>query len=316
MNILANDGIPDSTILELEKNGFNVITKKVRQENLISFIKSENVEVLLVRSATTVRKGLISNCPSLRIIGRGGVGMDNIDVDYAIECGIEVINTPSASSQSVAELVMTHIFNISRSVQDSNRNMKTGVFKDLKKKYSKGSEVRGKTIGIIGFGRIGQNLAKYALGCGMNVIATDLKTGDHKMITLDIANQKIEVPIKISSMDYLLLLSDYISVHVPMIGSKPLIGADEFSKMKDGVKIINASRGGVIDEDALLDSINLGKVSSAGLDVFKYEPNPREDLLDNDKISVTPHIGAATIEAQERIGQELVDKILTIYNIR
>jgi len=316
MNILANDGIPDSTILELEKNGFNVITKKVRQENLISFIKSENVEVLLVRSATTVRKGLISNCPSLRIIGRGGVGMDNIDVDYAIECGIEVINTPSASSQSVAELVMTHIFNISRSVQDSNRNMKTGVFKDLKKKYSKGSEVRGKTIGIIGFGRIGQNLAKYALGCGMNVIATDLKTGDHKMITLDIANQKIEVPIKISSMDYLLLLSDYISVHVPMIGSKPLIGADEFSKMKDGVKIINASRGGVIDEDALLDSINLGKVSSAGLDVFKDEPNPREDLLDNDKISVTPHIGAATIEAQERIGQELVDKILTIYNIR
>jgi len=316
MNILANDGIPDSTILELEKNGFNVITKKVRQENLISFIKSENVEVLLVRSATTVRKGLISNCPSLRIIGRGGVGMDNIDVDYAIECGIEVINTPSASSQSVAELVMTHIFNISRSVQDSNRNMKTGVFKDLKKKYSKGSEVRGKTIGIIGFGRIGQNLAKYALGCGMNVIATDLKTGDHKMITLDIANQKIEVPIKISSMDYLLLLSDYISVHVPMIGSKPLIGADEFSKMKDGVKIINASRGGVIDEDALLDSINLGKVSSAGLDVFKDEPNPREDLLDNDKISVTPHIGAATTEAQERIGQELVDKILTIYNIK
>jgi D-3-phosphoglycerate dehydrogenase len=316
MNILANDGIPDSTILELEKNGFNVITKKVRQENLISFINSENVEVLLVRSATTVRKGLISNCPSLRIIGRGGVGMDNIDVDYAIECGIEVINTPSASSQSVAELVMTHIFNISRSVQDSNRNMKTGVFKDLKKKYSKGSEVRGKTIGIIGFGRIGQNLAKYALGCGMNVIATDLKTGDHKMITLDIANQKIEVPIKISSIDYLLLLSDYISVHVPMIGSKPLIGADEFSKMKDGVKIINASRGGVIDEDALLDSINLGKVSSAGLDVFKDEPNPREDLLDNDKISVTPHIGAATIEAQERIGQELVDKILSIYNIR
>ena len=314
MNVLANDGISKSGIKALEAAGFNVSTNTIAQENLIEEINKQKFEVLLVRSATKVRTDIIDGCPNLKLIGRGGVGLDNIDVEYAKEKGIEVINTPAASSQSVAELVMTHLFSISRSVFDSNRNMPNssdGNFKILKKKYAKGEELRGKTLGIIGFGRIGQFTAQYAIGCGMNIIAFDPYI-DNISIDLNIANQTITVPINMVEMDELLSNSDYISLHVPMPNDgNALIGTSEFNKMKDGAKIVNAARGGVIDEDALLNALNSGKIAAAALDVFIGEPSPRADLLAHEKISLTPHIGAATSEAQDRIGTELADKIIS-----
>ncbi len=314
MNVLANDGISKSGVKALETAGFNVSTDTIAQENLIEEINKQNFEVLLVRSATKVRSDIIDGCPNLKLIGRGGVGLDNIDVKYANEKGIEVINTPAASSQSVAELVMTHLFSISRSVFDSNRNMpnsSNGDFKVLKKKYAKGAELRGKTLGIIGFGRIGQFTAQYAIGCGMNVIAFDPFI-ENISIELKIANQTINVPINMVGMNELLSSSDYISLHVPMpADGKAIIGDDEFDKMKDGAKIVNAARGGVIDEDALLNALNNGKIAAAALDVFTGEPSPRLDLLTHEKISLTPHIGAATSEAQDRIGTELADKIIS-----
>lgn len=317
MKILANDGISKSGISKLEKSGFKVITDHVNQNDLIKYINENKIEVILVRSATEVRKDIIDQCSSIKIIGRGGVGMDNIDVDYAEEKGLKVINTPASSSQSVAELVMAHLFNISRNVFDSNRNMpKNGEteFKVLKKKYAKGIELRGKNLGIIGFGRIGQNTAKYALGAGMNVIAYDPFIDEAK-IELSIAEQIIKVNISTTNINDLLEKSDFISLHVPMPkDGKPVIGSEEFKMMKDGVRLVNAARGGVVDENALIDAIKTEKVSFAALDVFVGEPKPSKDLLLNDKISITPHIGAATLEAQDRIGTELADKIINFYN--
>jgi D-3-phosphoglycerate dehydrogenase len=317
MKILANDGISESGVTLLKSSGFDVSTNKIEQEKLIDAINDQNIEVILVRSATKVRKDIIDSCPNLKIIGRGGVGMDNIDVDYAKEKGILVINTPAASSQSVAELVMAQLFNISRSVFDSNRNMPSstnGDFKTLKKKYAKGVELRGKTIGIIGFGRIGQNTAKYALGCGMKVIASDPFI-DKVNIELEINGQPLSVNIPTISFDEVIANADFISLHVPMpADGKALIGEKELNKMKDGVRIMNAARGGVIDEDALINALNNEKVAAAALDVFVGEPNPRTDLIKHEKISLTPHIGAATIEAQNRIGTELADKIIAFYN--
>lgn len=310
MKILANDGIAPIGKQQLEEAGFTVVTETVPQNELIQTINNENYVALLVRSATTVRKDLIDACPGLKLIGRGGVGMDNIDVAYAREKGIHVINTPAASSQSVAELVMAHLFGSVRFLDDANRFMPvSGLsdFKGLKKKYAKGTELRGKTLGFIGFGKIGQATASYALGCGMNVIYT---SPSFKKVSLNInvADQKITVNLNPSSMDDVLKNADFISLHVPAL-DKPAIGNEEFAKMKDGVIILNASRGGVIDEDALITNLNSGKVAHAALDVFVNEPTPREDLLKHPKISLTPHIGAATLEAQDRIGEELASQI-------
>ena len=317
MKVLANDGISKSGINQLEKNGFNVITDKVEQIDLIEYINNENIEVLLVRSATQVRKDIIDQCSSIKIIGRGGVGMDNIDVEYAKSKGIHVINTPAASSQSVAELVMAHLFNISRFVYDSNREMPGNGhenFKVLKKKYAKGVELRGKTLGIIGFGRIGQFTAKYAIGAGMKIIAFDPFI-ENVNLNIDIADQNLNLNIKTNSFDELLENSDFISLHVPMPkDGKAVLASNEFNKMKNGVRIVNAARGGVINEDDLISAINNEKVAAAALDVFVGEPKPREDLLSNNKISLTPHIGAATNEAQDRIGLELAEKIIAFYN--
>ena len=316
MNILANDGLSNSGINALKDAGFNVITDKVEQANLIEYINSNSIEVILVRSATQVRKDIIDQCSSLKIIGRGGVGMDNIDVDYARDKGILVINTPAASSQSVAELVMAHLFNISRFVYDSNRRMPTEgntSFKALKKKYAKGSELRGKTLGVIGFGRIGQFTAKYALGNGMKVVAFDPFLPE-VTLSIDIADQKVDVSIKTTDLETLLKNSDYISMHVPMpADKKPIISKTEFDLMKDGVKIVNAARGGVIDEDDLIEAVNNGKVGAVALDVFVGEPQPRLDVLSLQNASLTPHIGAATTEAQDRIGTELAEKIIDFY---
>jgi len=316
MKVLANDGIAKSGQTKLEENGFTVVTETVAQENLVDEINKQKYEVLLVRSATKVRKDIIDNCPSLKMIGRGGVGMDNIDVEYAREKGIVVFNTPAASSLAVAELVTAHLFSIARSVYDANRQMPikgNTAFKNLKKQYGKGIELRGKTLGIIGFGRIGQYTAKYALGLGMQVIAFDPFI-DKATITVQVANQTVEVEISTSTLDNLLSKSDFITLHVPMpVDGKALISTEEFNKMKDGVRIVNAARGGVIDEDALLKAIENQKVSAAALDVFVNEPTPRQDILTNPKIALTPHIGAATVEAQDRIGTELADNIINFY---
>ena len=317
MKVLANDGISKSGVDKLESNGFEVITNKVNQEDLVNYINENSIEVILVRSATQVRKEIIDHCKSVKIIGRGGVGMDNIDVEYARDKGLIVINTPAASSQSVAELVMAHLFSISRFVFDSNRNMPingAAEFKVLKKKYAQGIELREKTLGIIGFGRIGQFTAKYALGAGMNVLAYDPFI-EKTTIDLKIANQEIEVPISTCSLEKLLKNSDFISLHVPIPkDGQPLISTNEFNSMKKGVRIVNAARGGVIDESALVKAIKNEIVSFAALDVFVGEPYPNESLLKNEKISLTPHIGAATSEAQDRIGTELADKIINFYN--
>lgn len=314
MKILANDGISKSGITVLEKAGFEVLTVHVAQEQLQNYINEHKIEVLLVRSATKVRKDIIDNCPSLKIIGRGGVGMDNIDVDYALSNGLDVINTPAASSASVAELVFAHLFGGVRFLHDSNRNMPLDGdtrFKELKKNYGGGRELRGKTIGIIGFGRIGREVAKIALGCGMKVIASDHKVGEAD-ITLDFYDgQKITLKIKTEPVSELIKHSDFITLHVPSQNGY-IIGKDEISQMKDGVGIVNTARGGVLSETALLAALGDEKVSFAALDVFEDEPTPSLKVLMNDKISLTPHIGAATDEAQDRIGIELAEQIISL----
>ncbi len=314
MKVLANDGISKSGITALEDAGFEVLTVQVAQEQLQNYINEHKVEVLLVRSATKVRKDIIDNCPTLKIIGRGGVGMDNIDVSYARQKDIHVINTPAASSSSVAELVFAHLFGGVRFLHDSNRNMPLEGdtrFKELKKNYGGGRELRGKTIGIIGFGRIGREVAKIALGCGMKVIASDQQVGEAD-ITLDFYDgQKVVLKIKTEPVSELIKHSDFISLHVPSQNGY-IINNDEISQMKDGVGIINAARGGVLNEKALLEGIESGKVSFAALDVFEDEPKPSLKVLMNDKISLTPHIGAATNEAQDRIGTELAEQIIKL----
>lgn len=318
MKILANDGISQDGIDFLEKNGFTVVTDKVEQGDLVEAINKEDYVALLVRSATTVRKDLIDACPGLKLIGRGGVGMDNIDVDYARSKGIEVINTPGASSQSVAELVMTHMFSISRFMHDSYRNTPTkgaSDFKVLKKKYGKGVELRGKTLGILGFGRIGQSLASYALGTGMKVVAIDMFTNPVEIeIPIEgIANPKVTIT-PVSDLNSVIGELDYLSLHVPkQADGSAVITSSEFAKMKDGIRIVNAARGGVIDEDDLLAALESGKVAYSALDVFENEPTPREDLLIHEKIASSPHIGAATVEAQARIGVELGEKITAYF---
>lgn len=309
--ILANDGIDAVGKELLEKAGFTVITDKVAQENLANEINEKGYMALTVRSATKVRKDVIDACPGLKVIGRGGVGMDNIDVDYARSKGIQVINTPAASSNSVAELVFAHLFNAVRFLYDSNRQMPNhgeDKFEELKKKYAKGVELRGKTMGIVGFGRIGQSVAKMALGLGMKVLAFDpFVTEANIELEIEGVDTKISVPIKTVGMDKVIQNSDFMTFHVP--GGK-LISRHEIASMKTGAILINTARGGVINEEDLLEALNSGKLLHACLDVFENEPRPSVGILKNPKISLTPHIGAATNEAQERIGVELAEKLI------
>ncbi len=314
MKILANDGISKSGIDALEKGGFEVITVKVAQSQLENYINENNIDAILVRSATQVRQELIEACPSIKLIGRGGVGMDNIDVEYAEDNGLHVINTPAASSSSVAELVFSHLFGMVRFLHSSNREMPLegdSRFKELKKAYAQGTELRGKTIGIIGFGRIGQEVAKIAIGLGMNVLATDAFV-DSADITLEFFNgQKSTFTINTIEKDEVLKEADFITLHVPAQDDY-IIAEAEFEKMKDGVGIVNAARGGVLNEVDLVKAIESGKVQFAGLDVFETEPTPAVQLLMNPEISLTPHIGAATKEAQDRIGVELANQIIKL----
>ena len=314
--VLANDGISQLGIDTLESAGFEVITQKVAQEQLANVINEKNISVLLVRSATSARKELIDACPNLKMIGRGGVGMDNIDIAYAKEKGLHVINTPAASSASVAELVFAHLYGGVRFLYDSNRNMPLegeSNFKGLKKAYAKGVELRGKTLGIVGFGRIGQEVAKIGLGVGMRVIASD-KFIENAEVPVTLFNgQSLAVNIETIEMDQLLKEADFISLHVPA-QKEYVIDSAEFDTMKKGAVLINAARGGVINEVALIDALESEKLSFAALDTFENEPKPEIKLLMHPKIALTPHIGAATNEAQDRIGQELADQIIAILN--
>lgn len=314
MKVLANDGISKSGIKTLEKSGFEVITTKVAQEQVANYINQHNIDVILVRSATKVRKDIIDSCPSLKIIGRGGVGMDNIDVDYAREKGLHVINTPASSSESVAELVFAHLFTGIRFLHDSNRNMPLEGdtnFNDLKKAYANGIELRGKTLGIIGFGRIGQAVAKMALGLGMKVVAADKFVSNAEIRVDFYTGQFINVDIITEPLEKVFKHSDFITLHVPAQEGY-VIGKEELEQLKENVGIINCARGGVIDEVALIEALDNEKVLFAGLDVFEKEPSPEIQILMHPKISLTPHIGAATLEAQDRIGTELAEQIIGI----
>ena len=312
--ILANDGIDAGGKKILEDAGFEVQTEKVPQEELAAYIQQHQIEALTVRSATQVRKELLDACPHLKVIGRGGVGMDNIDVDYARSIGKKVVNTPAASSNSVAELVMASLFCLVRNLYDSNRKMPLegeAHFEALKKKYSKGSELAGKTLGIVGFGRIGQSVACKALGVGMRLVAYDPFV-EHANLTLEIHGAgKVSVLIKTEPLIDLLKQADAITVHVP---GGQLLGKEEFAQMKKGVLLVNTSRGGVINETDLLAALDSGSVAHAALDVFEHEPHPNPALLKHPNISLTPHIGAATEEAQARIGLELAALLVASLN--
>lgn len=316
MKILANDGISASGKAKLEANGYEVSIDNIPQDQLSQGINDGGFVGVLVRSATKVRKEHMDACPGLKLIGRGGVGMDNIDVAYGRDKGLHVVNTPAASAQSVAELAMGALFSMARFMYDADRKMPaTGAsdFKALKKAYGKGTELRGKTLGIIGFGGIGQELAKYALGIGMKVIYTTKAAAGSTTLSLDIAGNNVQVNLHSSTTDEVLAQSDYISLHVPkQADGKAVIGTAEMAKLKDGVCLVNTSRGGVIDEDALLAALDSGKVKAAFLDVFTNEPTPREDLLKHPRLVSMPHVGGSTVEAQDRIGVELADQIIDL----
>lgn len=315
MKILANDGISEKAIKTLDAAGFKVLTTKVAQNQLANFINEEQVEILLVRSATQAKKDLIDACPSLKLIGRGGVGMDNIDVTYAREKGIKVINTPNASSHSVAELTFAHLFSGVRFLYDANRNMPLdgdSRFEALKKDYAKGRELKGKTLGIIGLGRIGKAVATIALGLGMKVIAHDPLQSETTITLSFFDGRSLDFTIQTISKEALLKEADFVTLHIPA-QQEVVIGEKEFQLMKDGVGIINVARGGVIDEEALLHALEHEKVAFAGLDVFKGEPTPSIRILMHPRVSLSPHIGAATLEAQERVGDELATQIIEAF---
>jgi D-3-phosphoglycerate dehydrogenase len=310
MKILANDGIDPSGKAALKAAGHEVLTDTIEQASLVDFINQENIEGLLVRSATQVRADIIDGCPGLKWVGRGGVGIDNIDATYAREKGIFVFNTPASSSLSVAELVMAMMFSAARFTYAAGGQMPTeGAtnFAALKKQYSKGFELKGKTLAVVGFGRIGRALAGYAVGCGMRVIAVDRSGDEQTLIDWEVQGLgNVQIPVSLVSLSTALEQADFISLHVPkQDNGQAVIAADEFSKMKSNAWVINTSRGGVIHEDDLLVALNNNQIAGACLDVFVGEPKPKAELLSHPKVLSTPHIGASTAEAQERIGLEI-----------
>lgn len=315
MKVLANDGISKSGELVLKEAGIEILDNRVAQDHVINFINENNVDVLLVRSATKVRQDLIDACPNLKIIGRGGVGMDNIDVEYAIEKGLYIINTPNASSRSVAELVFAHFFSLARFLHEANRLMPLEGdthFNAMKKSFNNAYELSGKTLGVIGFGGIGQEVVKMGISFGMKV-----KVLTRKPITKTISlnffdGQTVNFEItSTNDTEAFLKDADFISINTPKT-QEYIIDTPQFEMMKDGVYIVNTARGGVINEVTLLDFIESGKVAGAALDVFENEPNPELILLMNPNLSLTPHLGGNTIDAQEKIGVELAEQIIEI----
>jgi len=316
MKILINDGLHKAGIELLEKAGYTVDTNSIAQTDLVG--KLNEYDAIIVRSATQVRTELIEAIPNLKVIGRGGVGLDNIDVDFAKSKNIAVLNTPAASSRSVAELAMAHLFGIVRSLPAVNKAMSLDGVSDfgaLKKSASKGIELQGKKLGLIGFGRIGRATASIALGCGMEILAYDpfLTAGD---VTLDlhpVYNHEFTINVKTVSKEELLANADFISLHIPG-GQGYVLDTPEFEQMKDGVGVVNCARGGTINEAALLGAIKSGKVKYAATDVFEKEPPVNTDILRMNAVGLSPHIGASTEEAQERVGIELAQNIINFFN--
>jgi len=297
IKILVTDGMDKGAVQTLKDTDYDVTEQFFSPEDLKEQVRKFNV--IVVRSATKVRKEIIDSAlqtGNLKLIIRGGVGVDNIDVAYAESKGVKVRNTPKASSQSVAELVLGHMFAISRFIGIANVTMRQGKWN---KKQYKGIELSGKTLGIVGFGRIGQILAKKADALDMKIIYTDL------------LGPNLNYPdYNFVSFDQLLADSDFISLHVPGNKDKsPIIDEEKFAKMKDGVYLVNCARGGVVDEKVLLEALNSGKVAAAGIDVYVEEPNKNIELVNHERVSVTPHIGASTKDAQKRIGQEIISII-------
>ncbi len=298
MKILVTDGMDKSAMAALREKGHEVVEQFYEPDQLGAALRE--FDAVVVRSKTKVRANHIDEAKGgrLKLIIRGGVGVDNIDVKYAEQNGIAVRNTPKASSQSVAELALGHMFACSRFISAAGSTMRQGKWE--KKAYGKGIELQGKTLGIIGFGRIGQHLGVMAKAIGMKVVAFDI---------FHIPGIEQQLGIDYVEMDALLAQSDFISVHAPAVDGGPIINRETIAKMKDGVTIINTSRGSNIDEDALLEALNAGKVRAAGLDVWASEPTQNEALYSHPMVSCTPHIGAATGEAQKRIGTEIVSII-------
>lgn len=312
--VLANDGIDPIGKKMLEDAGFEVVTEKVAQEDLVNELK--NYDAVTVRSATKIRKDLIDACPNIKLIGRGGVGMDNIDVEYARSKGVQVENTPAASSVSVAELTFAHLLSGTRKLTQSNRQMPTEGKENFAaiKKASKGTEIQGKTMGIIGLGRIGQEAAKIALGLGMNLLAFDPYV-EKVDLTLSIGGQNVTVPVTPVSKEELVANSDFIALHVPFNAGDPaIIGEAEINNMKDGAGIINCARGGAVSEKALHAALESGKIAFAGLDVFESEPPVDDTILKHPNVSLSAHVGGSTDEAQVKIGSELAEKIISYFN--
>jgi D-3-phosphoglycerate dehydrogenase len=316
MKILANDGIDNAGKRILEAAGFTVITDKIPQAELADRIG--DYDIIIVRSATKVTAEIMDK-GQLKLIARAGVGLDNIDLKHAGLLNIPVVNTPNASSRSVAELVFAHIFNVYRWLQVSNRVMPTEAasrFNELKKKASNGVEVAGKRLGIIGFGRIGQEVARMAIGLGMEVLIYDYKKRDFELTMMfhrayQTRNFKLELTGV--SLDEVLSQSDVITLHTP--GSAEVIGESEIARMKQGVVLINCARGGVVNEKAMHLAIQNGKIAAAGIDVFEQEPPVYLDFMGSDSVSLSPHIGASTAEAQERVGVELADRICSFFKL-
>ena len=318
MIVLANDGISQNSKKELIDLNFKIFDTKIDQSDLIRYINKNHIEIILVRSATIINSEILNNCKSIKLIGRAGVGLDNIDLISAKKNNVRVFNTPNASSISVAELVISHLLSANRNLHITNRSMPLNgetKFKEIKSHSSECKEVMFKTLGIIGLGRIGQEVAKRAFSLGMNVIAFDKKIEKIKIHLDHIKNQNIFFDLKTSSLNDVLKESDFITLHIPKINDKPFIGRDKFDIMKKGVGIINTSRGGLIDESELIKFLNNKKVSFAALDVYENEPTPNIQLLMHDKISLSAHIGGSTVEAQEKIGDIIVKEIKSFYKI-
>ncbi|RQP14940.1 MAG: 3-phosphoglycerate dehydrogenase [Chryseobacterium sp.] len=314
MKVLANDGISDSGKELLRKAGFELVEHQVAQEQLVNFINENGIGALLVRSATQVPAELIDSCPTLKIIGRGGVGMDNIAVDHARAKGLHVINTPAASTRSVAEMVFAHFFALARNLHESNRLMPLEgetKFNTLKKSFSKSVELKGKTLGVIGMGRIGMEVASIGISLGMKVrmFARTERTESIRLSFFD--GREISFDITSEPLESVLKNADFLSINTPKTDGY-LLDEAEFDQMKNGVFVVNTARGGVLNEVALLNAIDNKKVAGAALDVFESEPKPELALLMNTALSLSPHIAGSTVEAQERVWTELVEQILTL----
>jgi D-3-phosphoglycerate dehydrogenase len=310
MKILANDGIDRAGQDLLEAAGHQVVTTKVPQAQLLQELP--DYEGIVVRSATKVRSDLIEACPQLKFIARAGVGMDNIDVEFARSRGIKVLNTPAASSIAVAELVFAHLLSLCRFLPQAHREMPNqGAcdFNKLKSAYASGTELFGKTLGIVGFGRIGQEVARIARGFRMRVVAYDLLLEQNPELASSTAN---EFQIEVLSLENCLSECHHLTLHVPGL-DQPLLNAERLAMMRHGASVINCSRGGLVDESALLEALQSGRIRYAGLDVFDNEPEPRSDLLQHPSVSATPHTGASTLEAQERIGIEMAQRIVEAF---